>query len=112
MRRAAASGQLRRRSPPERRAAAAARPRSDLGARIVVAIPAIAVAALVVWRGGIVFAVARRSSGGLCLHELYALTARAHPAPLAGFAALLALCSPRTTATATRSSSSPSPRCR
>jgi phosphatidate cytidylyltransferase len=56
-----------------------------------VAIPAIAVAALVVWRGGIVFALLAAVLGCLCLHELYQLTARARPARLAGFAALLAL---------------------
>src|SRR4029077_6944396 len=51
----------------------------------------IAVAAIVDWRGGLLFAVALAVLGCLCLHELYQLTARAHPARLAGFAALLAL---------------------
>jgi phosphatidate cytidylyltransferase len=58
---------------------------------VLVAIPAIAVAALVVWRGGIVFALVAAALGCLCLHELYQLTARAQPARLAGIAALLAL---------------------
>jgi phosphatidate cytidylyltransferase len=88
--RAAPSGQLRRRSPPERPPPRPG-PRSELGARVIVAIPAIAAAGLVVWRGGLIFLVAAAILGILCLHELYALTARAHPAPLAGFAALVAL---------------------
>ena len=58
---------------------------------MVVAIPAIAVAAIIDWRGGLVFAVALAILGCLCLHELYRMTARAHPARLAGFASLLAL---------------------
>jgi phosphatidate cytidylyltransferase len=67
------------------------RRRSELRGRIVVAVPAIAVAALIVYEGGLLFAAALAVLGGLCLHELYHITARAHPARLAGFAALLAL---------------------
>jgi phosphatidate cytidylyltransferase len=86
-------GQLRRRGSHERplRAPPAPGRGSDLRARIAVAIPAIAVVALVVWRGGIVFALAAFVLGALCLHELYRLLGRAHPARLAGFATLLAL---------------------
>jgi len=91
--RAPASGQLRRRAPSQRPGRPPPEPgrRSELGARIAVAIPAIALLAIVVWRGGIVFAVVAVLLGWLCLHELYTLTARSHPARLAGFAALLAL---------------------
>jgi phosphatidate cytidylyltransferase len=92
-RRAAPAGQLRRRPPTERPRREPPQPgrRSELRARVAVAIPAIAVVAFVDWRGGILFTVALAAIGCLCLHELYRMTARAHPARLAGFAALLAL---------------------
>jgi phosphatidate cytidylyltransferase len=92
-RRSAPSGQFSRRQPSPRPRRPTPRPagRSELRARILVAIPAIAVAALIVWRGGLVFALAALVLGGLCMHELYQLTARAHPARLAGMAALVAL---------------------
>jgi len=60
-------------------------------ARLVVAIPALAVAAIVIARGGLLFAAALLILGCICLDELYRLTARAHPAKLAGFVALFAL---------------------
>ena len=89
-----ASGQLRRRSPSERprrpRPSRSGR-RSDLGSRVLVAVPALAVAVFLVARGGVLFALALLILGWVCLDELYRLTARAHPAKLAGFAALLAL---------------------
>jgi phosphatidate cytidylyltransferase len=89
-----ASGQLRRRSPSERprrpRPSRSGR-RSDLGSRVLVAVPAFAVAVFLVARGGVLFAVALLILGWVCLDELYRLSARAHPAKLAGFAALLAL---------------------
>jgi phosphatidate cytidylyltransferase len=89
-----ASGQLRRRSPSERprrpRPSRSGR-RSDLGARVLVAVPALAVAVFLVARGGVLFALALLILGCVCLDELYRLTARAHPAKLAGFAALLGL---------------------
>ncbi len=92
-RRPAASGQLRRRSPSERPRRPPPRPGqgAELRARILVAVPAIALAAVVVWRGGLVFAAVLLVLGAICLHELYLLTARAHPARLAGFLALVAL---------------------
>ncbi|HVC84342.1 MAG TPA: phosphatidate cytidylyltransferase [Solirubrobacteraceae bacterium] len=89
-----ASGQLRRRSPAERprrpRPSRSGR-RSDLGSRVLVAVPALALAVFLVARGGVLFALALAILGCVCLDELYRLTARAHPAKLAGFAALLAL---------------------
>jgi phosphatidate cytidylyltransferase len=92
---AVASSQLRRRPPSQRprrpSPVARARRRSELRGRIVVAVPAIAVAAVIVYEGGLLFAAALLVLGWLCLHELYHMTARAHPARLAGFAALLAL---------------------
>ncbi len=65
--------------------------RSDLSGRIIVAVPAIVVALVLVARGGIVFVLGAAVLGLVCMHELFALYARAHPARLAGFAALLGL---------------------
>jgi len=94
-RRQAPSGQLRRRP---RDVARAQRPgggrspkRSELRARVLVAIPAIALASFIVYEGGLLFAAALLVLGWVCLHELYRMTGRAHPAKLAGFLALLAL---------------------
>jgi phosphatidate cytidylyltransferase len=92
--RAMASSQLRRRPPSERprpTQAGRARRRSELRARVIVAVPALAAASLIVYEGGLLYAAALLVLGGLCLGELYQITARAHPARLAGFAALLAL---------------------
>jgi phosphatidate cytidylyltransferase len=58
---------------------------------VIVAIPALAVAALVIAQGGLLFAAALLILGWVCLDELYRMTARAHPAKLAGFVALFAL---------------------
>ena len=92
---AMASGQLRRRPTHERprRPPASARPggRSELRSRILVAIPALAVLAFLVTRGGLLLAVALLLLGAVCLGELYRMTAASQPARLAGFAALLAL---------------------
>jgi phosphatidate cytidylyltransferase len=71
-------------SPPAKR-------KSDLGARVAVAIPAIAVALFLIIQGGIVFVVGVTLLGLVALHELYAMFERAHPARLAGFAGLIAL---------------------
>ena len=89
-----ADGQLRRRSPSARqrrpRPSRSGRP-SDLRSRVLVAIPALALAALVIARGGLLFAAALLILGWVCLDELYRMTARAHPAKLVGFVALFAL---------------------
>jgi phosphatidate cytidylyltransferase len=58
---------------------------------VLVAVPALALAAFLVTRGGVLFAAALLILGWACLDELYRMTAPAHPAKLAGFAALLAL---------------------
>jgi phosphatidate cytidylyltransferase len=89
-----ASGQLRRRPPsdrPRRRRPAPTGRRSELRARVLVAVPALALAAFLVTRGGVLFAAALLLLGWICLDELYRMTAPTHPAKLAGFAALLAL---------------------
>jgi phosphatidate cytidylyltransferase len=67
------------------------KPRSDLGARIIAAIPAVAVALFLVIEGGLVFALGMLVFGGVCMHELYGMYERAHPVRLAGFVALAGL---------------------
>jgi phosphatidate cytidylyltransferase len=72
----------------------ARRPRgggSDLGARIIVAIPALAVALTMVALGGTVFAVGIGVLGLICLHELFSMFERARPARLAGFVGFIGL---------------------
>jgi phosphatidate cytidylyltransferase len=65
--------------------------RSDLGGRILFALPALAFAAFLVARGGIVFTVGLILLGLICLHELYGMFAFAYPSRLAGFAGLIGL---------------------
>jgi phosphatidate cytidylyltransferase len=65
--------------------------RSDLGARLLAAVPAIAVALFLVIEGGPIFALGLLALGGICMHELYAMYDRAHPVRLAGFLALAGL---------------------
>jgi phosphatidate cytidylyltransferase len=91
--------QPRRRRPPAQRRPAGgrgARPRrsgggSDLGARIVVAIPALVVALAMVALGGTVFVVGIGILGLICLHELFSMFERARPARLAGAIGLVGL---------------------
>jgi phosphatidate cytidylyltransferase len=64
---------------------------SDLGPRILVAIPAIAFAVFIVVQGGEVFALGLLVLGVIALHELYTLMGRAQPAALAGFLTLAGL---------------------
>jgi phosphatidate cytidylyltransferase len=87
------ASQPRRRPPAERRPPRRRRRRgrSDLGARIVAALPAIAFAIFITAEGGLVFALGLFVVGMLCMAELYKLMGRAHPAPLAGYLALLGL---------------------
>src|SRR2546421_7845392 len=73
----------RRRGPP--------RQRSDLSARVLAALPAIAVAIVLVVAGGAVFALGLFVLGCICMHELYAMYDRTYPVRLAGFVALGAL---------------------
>jgi phosphatidate cytidylyltransferase len=65
--------------------------RSELGARTIAAVPAIAVALFLVIDGGLVFALGLFALGCVCMHELYAMYARARPVRLAGFLALAGL---------------------
>jgi phosphatidate cytidylyltransferase len=64
---------------------------SDLGARILAALPAIALALFLVIEGGVIFALGVFVLGCLCMHELYAMYARARPLRLGGFIALAGL---------------------
>jgi phosphatidate cytidylyltransferase len=66
-------------------------PRSDLSARVIAAIPAIAVALFLVIEGGLVFALGMFALGAVCMHELYGMYERAHPVRLAGLIALAGL---------------------
>jgi phosphatidate cytidylyltransferase len=84
-----------RRRPGSRRRRGRARDRraggSDLRARVLAAIPAIAVALFLVIEGGLVFALGLFVLGAICMHELYAMYQRAQPARLGGFIALAGL---------------------
>ncbi len=67
------------------------RRRSDLLARILVAVPAAVVAITFVDLGGLPFALFMIAVGCACLHELFGLLHRWRPVPLVGFAALAAM---------------------
>jgi phosphatidate cytidylyltransferase len=67
------------------------RERSDLGARVLAAIPAIAFAIFIVVQGGEVFAAGLLILGVIALGELYTLMGRVRPVRLAGFLTLAAL---------------------
>jgi phosphatidate cytidylyltransferase len=83
--------QVSRRPGRRARTQAGRGPRSDLGARVLAALPAIAFALFIVIEGGPVFALGLFALGCLCLHELYQMYDRAHPIRLAGFLALAGL---------------------
>lgn len=84
--------------PPARRASRSAgaraperRGRSDLAARILVAVPAAVLAIVFVDLGGLPWALFLIVFGCVCLHELYRLLERWRSVPLIGMAALAAL---------------------
>ncbi|HEV7772605.1 MAG TPA: phosphatidate cytidylyltransferase [Conexibacter sp.] len=84
----------RRRPPPsEKRSRRLARRNggSDLGARILVAIPAAIAVIVVNAVGGLVWTLALFAIGCLCLHELYEMLRPVRPVRLAGFLALAGL---------------------
>lgn len=58
--------------------------RSDLRARIIVAVPAIGVALTLVLAGGGVFAAGMLVLGAIMLHELFLMFSSAHPSRLGG----------------------------
>jgi phosphatidate cytidylyltransferase len=79
------------RRPASRRRADRARRRnsgSDLGARIIVAVPAIIVALFVVARGGWVFTIALIVLGIACMGELFTMLRNGNPVRLGGFVGL------------------------
>jgi phosphatidate cytidylyltransferase len=83
-----------RRRPPSRRRSARTERRntgSDLVGRIMFAIPAIAFCLFIVIAGGIVFTLGVLVLALICLHELFGMFDRAHPARLAGFVGLIAI---------------------
>jgi phosphatidate cytidylyltransferase len=80
-----------RRSVPSRRRADRARRRNtggELGARILVAIPAIAFALFIVNRGGWIWTIALIALGIACMGELFTMLRHGHPVRLAGFLGL------------------------
>jgi phosphatidate cytidylyltransferase len=84
-----AAGPLRRAgSTRARRRAAGREGGSELGARTLAAVPAIAVALFLVIEGGLVFTLGLFVLGCVCMHELYGMYERARPVRLAGFIAL------------------------
>jgi phosphatidate cytidylyltransferase len=87
------AGQLQTQRPPTRPPVRRRRERrsSDLGARILVAIPLAFLAIWMISLGGLVFALFLAAVGLICMHELYRLLARWRPIALVGFAALVAM---------------------
>jgi len=75
----------RREAPPPRRR------RSDLGARILAAIPALLFAYVIVTQGGLVLALGLILLGILALQELYSLMRRSRPVDLGGYLAIVAV---------------------
>jgi phosphatidate cytidylyltransferase len=61
---------------------------SELGARVAIALPAIALALFLVIEGGLVFALGLFVVGCVCMHELYAMYARTRPVRIGGYLAL------------------------
>jgi len=88
------SGARRRRAAPSQRRAGRAQrrnARSDLGARLLAAIPAIAFALAIIGFGDWVWVAGLALLGWVCLHELFAMFAFTNPSRLAGFLGLAAL---------------------
>jgi len=79
----ARSARARRREPRNRG--------SEVSARVLAAVPAIAFALFLVIEGGLVYALGLFLLGCVCLHELYGMYARARPVRLAGYLALAGL---------------------
>jgi phosphatidate cytidylyltransferase len=76
----------RRRPPPRRR-----RGGSDLGPRILWAVPLIAFAVFIVIEGGLIFTLGLLVVGVVCMGELFDMLEPTRPVRLAGFLALVAL---------------------
>jgi phosphatidate cytidylyltransferase len=78
----------RRRRPPPRRGRGGG---SDLGRRILWAVPLIAFAVFIVIEGGLIFTLGLLVVGIACMGELFDMLEAARPVRLAGFLALIAL---------------------
>jgi phosphatidate cytidylyltransferase len=65
--------------------------RSDLPARVLSALPAIAFAIFIIVQGELVFALGIAALGVVALGELYTMTRRVRPVNLAGFLTIVAL---------------------
>jgi phosphatidate cytidylyltransferase len=87
------SARRRRATASQRRAGRARRrnARSDLGARIIAAVPAVGLALLIVGFGGWVWVAGLVVLGAFCLHELFAMYDFTHPSRLAGLLGLVGL---------------------
>jgi phosphatidate cytidylyltransferase len=75
-----------RRRPPARRSTG-----SDLGRRILVAIPAIAFAITIIYFGSATFAAGVLALGLVCMHELFGMLERMRPVRIAGFLGITGL---------------------
>jgi phosphatidate cytidylyltransferase len=64
---------------------------SDLGLRIITAVPAVAFAIFIIVMGGWVFAAGVGLLGLVCLHELFRMYDKVRPIRLAAFLAIIAL---------------------
>jgi phosphatidate cytidylyltransferase len=82
------SGQITRRVPRRRKEP---RESADLTSRILVAIPAIALALFLVIEGGLIYTIGVFALGAVCMHELYSMYSRARPVRIAGLIALAGL---------------------
>ncbi len=98
-----ASRRRRRAAAPREPREGGGRTRSDFGARVLAAIPAVAFAIFIVYRGGLVFALGILALGIVCLGELFTMLQATHPVRLAGFIGLVGPGRwPRSTATSSR----------
>ena len=77
---------------PARGRTAPARRRSDLGGRVLIAIPAVIVAIGFVDLGGVGWALFMAAMGCACVSELYRMLARWKPVSAIGLAAVIAMC--------------------
>jgi phosphatidate cytidylyltransferase len=64
---------------------------SDLGLRLLVAVPAVAFAIFIIYYGGWIFAAGALLLGLVCLHELFRMYDSRRPVRLAGFLAIAGL---------------------
>jgi len=90
-RRRTSAGRPASREASRNRQPTAPRQRSELWARVLIAVPAAIVAIVFIDLGGLAFALLMIVAGLLCLRELYEMLARWRPASLVGFASLVVM---------------------